>query len=92
MMRIISIYDFFLAYWSLVTILLRVRYSKVLRLRAGGVPSKTKTGRMLFLLSSMILLRMDLILSVLVVRPESILTIQMEASMATIFPLSLSIW
>ena len=60
--------------------------SRVLRLMAGGVPSKTKMGRMLCLLRSMILLRIDFIFYELVVMAVSILTIQIEASIASILP------
>jgi len=91
MILIISISLLFLVSRSSATNLFLYRSYSVLLLRAGGVPSNTKMGSMLFLLSSMILLRIDLIFSKLLLKLVSILTIQMEASMASIFPLSCSI-
>ena len=84
----ISISDFFLASRSLATNLLRARSSSVFRLRAGGVPSNTKIGRMLCFFMSIILERIDFIFSLLSEKMVSIFTIQIEASIATILPAS----
>jgi hypothetical protein len=60
-------------------------------LSAGGSPSKTKMGRMLLRFKSIIFDKIDLIFSALELKRESILTIQIEASMANTLPLSYSI-